>query len=144
MAMSWKDSSHELNVHDAEYLGKLAWLWGNLLPAQRSRIESSVSKDTLRQEHSRHCIIGYAVGAGLANVAPRGNPFLGMVLGFANSIFYDGPNYDLLLGRKATRDERRILDDIYYAKIGNAEHQYRRANELVRLYITSGGAMARI
>lgn len=144
MAMSWKDSSHLINAHDTEYLEKLAWLWGNLSPEQKSRIESSISRDTLRQEHSRHCIIGNAVGAVLAHAAPRGNSFLGIFLGFANSIFYDGPNYDCLLGRKATRDERRLLDDIYYAKIGGSEHQYGRANELVRLYVASGGTLALI
>ena len=144
MAMSWKDSGHRLNAHDVEYLEKLSWLWGNLSPEQKSRIELSVSRDTLRQEHSRHCIIGNAVGAALAHAAPGGNTFLGIFLGFANSIFYDGPNYEYLLGRKPTREERRLLDDIYYAKIGDSEHRYRRANELVRLYAASGGTLALI
>ena len=134
--MSWKDNSHMLSVHELEYLSKIEWLWNRLLPAQRSKIRFSVDNDTLRQEHSKHCIIGEASSQYSTSAIPRDSLFLDMVFGFANSIFYDGPNYDYMLGKKATKEEKRMLDDIYYAKIGTSEHQYKRANDLVRLYIS--------
>lgn len=137
MAMSWKDSSHMPDAHELEYLSKIEWLWNNLSPQQRTRIRFSVDRDTLRQENSRHCIIGEAGSLSISDTAPSENIFLDMVFGFANSIFYDGPNYDHMLGKKATKEEKMILDDIYYAKIGPKGHQYKRANELVRLYMAS-------
>lgn len=136
MAMSWKDNGHTLNAHDLEYLRKIDWLWNHLSTTQKSRIRHSVDSDVLRQENSRHCIIGEAGTLNNPHFMPRDNLFLEMASCLANTIFYDGPNYDYLLGKKTTKEEKRLLDDIYYAKIGSCEHQYKRANELVRIYIS--------
>ena len=135
MAMSWKDNSHALNGQELEYLNKVEWLWNHLSLLQRTKIASSATKNTLKQEHSRHCFIGEAMSSAKLNIVSHDNLFADVFMGFAKTIFYDGPSYDYLLGRKITKEEKEILDDIYYAKIGNAEHQYKRANELVRLYI---------
>ncbi len=140
MAVSPTDSGHLQDAGEREYLEKICWLWIRLTPAQRSRIESSMSRDTLRQEHSRHCIIANAVGETVSDSVPHGNPILAAAFGFANAIFYDGPDYSMLLGRKPAREERVLLDDIYYARMGGLEYQYKRANRLVRSYIS--GLMA--
>ena len=137
MAMSHKDNGHIPSVHELEYLNKIDWLWDRLSPQQRSKIESSVFSNTLRQENSKHCLIGEAVGASSADTIQHDSPILGVIFGLVKAIFYDGPSYEHLLGRRITKEERKILNDIYYAKIGNREHQYRRANELIRLYITN-------
>lgn len=142
MAVSMKDSVHMPDADEMGYLRKIDWFWGRLTPSQRSRIESSISGHTLRQEHSRHCIIANAVGATHSEPAPQRNPFLAMAAGLANAIFYDGPNYEVLLGRKPAAEERALLDDIYYARIGGLEYQYKKANDLVRYYIS--GRMAAV
>src|SRR5574337_741599 len=136
--MSWNDNGRALNAYDLEYLSKIDWLWNRLSPLQRSKVKFSVDNGTLRQENSRSCFISQAVGINGLNAIPHENLLLDIVLGFANAVFYDGPSYDRLLGRKATREERWILDDIYYAKIGSGKHQYRRANELIRRYMLNG------
>ncbi len=135
MAISGIDNGHMSSTHELEYLNKIDWLWNRLSPIQRAKVRSSLSNDMLRQENSNHCIIGEAVGANRKNAISCDNLFLDAVLGFVNAVFYDGPNYDHLLGRKITKEEKDILDDIYYAKIGNKSHQYQRANELVRFYL---------
>jgi exopolysaccharide biosynthesis predicted pyruvyltransferase EpsI len=137
MAMSWYDNSHRLNTHELEYLKKVEYLWNHLSQPQRFVISSSVTSDTLRQENSKHCFIGEAASIKKRNGAPHNNSFVCKVLEFTKIIFYDGPSYDNLLDRRVTREEKKILNDIYYAKIGDREHQYRRANELVRFYIIS-------
>ena len=134
--MSWHDPVRPLDSAEAEYVGKIDWLWSRLSPAQKSDIVSSVSTDTLRQEHSRYCIIGSAEASALPHRAAGGNLLVGIVLEFARAIFYDGPSYEHILGRRATREERMVLDDIYYARIGGVEHQYGRANGLVRYYLS--------
>ncbi|MGH2611799.1 MAG: hypothetical protein ACRDFB_01970 [Rhabdochlamydiaceae bacterium] len=135
MAMSWYDNSHRLNTHDLEYLKKVEYLWNHISQQQRLAISSSVTRDTLRQENSEHCLIGEAIWVKKKNMAPRNNSFVCMALEFIKIIFYDGPSYDNLLDRRVTREEKKILNDIYYAKIGNKEHQYRKANELVKFHI---------
>lgn len=135
MAMSWKDNGHMLNRHEQEYLNKVEWLWNHLSSLQRAKIESSATCDTLKQENSKHCFIGQAIGSAKMSTVPHDNLLVDTFMGFAKAIFYDGPSYDHLLGRKVTKEEKDMLDDIYYAKIGNLEHQYKRANELVRFYI---------
>lgn len=135
MAMSWKDNGHMLNRHEQEYLNKVEWLWNHLSSLQRAKIESSTTCDTLKQENSKHCFIGQAIGSAKMNAVPHDNLFVDAFTGFVKAIFYDGPSYDYLLGRKVTKEEKDMLDDIYYAKIGNFGHQYKRANELVRSYI---------
>lgn len=135
MAMSWYDNGHSLSVADLEYLNKVNWLWNQLSAMQRTKIESSVINDTLRQENSKHCVIGEAMRANRKSVVLYGNPLVCTILGFIKSIFYDGPSYDNLLEREITKEEKEILNDIYYAEIGNYQYHYRRANELVRSYI---------
>ncbi len=137
MAMSWKDNSHALNGHELEYLNKVEWLWNHLSLLQRAKIASSATRNTLKQENSRHCFIGEAIGSAKLNTVSYDNLFVDVFMGLAKTIFYDGPSYDHLIGRKITKEEKEMLDDIYYAKIGNAEHQYKQANELVRLYISN-------
>ncbi|MGI0047594.1 MAG: hypothetical protein ACREBB_10485 [Nitrosotalea sp.] len=135
--MSWYDNSHTPNVHELEYLNKVNWLWSNLSVLQRSEIESSITNDTLRQENSKHCVIGEAMGVNRINAIPDRKLFLDRVLGLVKMIFYDGPSYDNLLERNITKEEKKMLNDIYYAKIGDAEYQYRRANELIRSHIVN-------
>jgi hypothetical protein len=135
MAMSWYDNSHRVDTHELEYLKKVEYLWNHLSQSQRLAILSSMTNNTLRQENSKHCFIGEAVGVKQKNTVPHNNSFVCKVLEFTKIIFYDGPSYDNLLDRRVTREEKKIINDIYYAKIGNKEHQYRRANELVRFHI---------
>lgn len=135
MAMSWHDNSHRLDMHELEYLKKVEYLWNHLSQQQRLAILSSIVNDTLRQESSEHCFIGEAIGTKKRNAVLHNNSFAYKAMELTKMIFYDGPSYDNLLDRKITRDEKEILDDIYYAKIGNLEHQYKRANELIRLHI---------
>ncbi len=140
MAMSWNDNSHMLNVHDLEYLNKIDWLWNQLSLSQRAKIGSSVTNNRLRQENSSHCFIGEAIDSTRKNRLHR-NLFENVFARVAKTIFYDGPSYKHLLDRKILKEEREILNDIYYAKIGNKEHQYKRANELVRLYVFGRSAL---
>ncbi|MDE1726285.1 MAG: hypothetical protein KGH89_03365 [Thaumarchaeota archaeon] len=141
MAMSWYDNSHQLNIHELEYLSKVDWLWNQLSSLQRSKISSSVTSGTLRQENSRHCFIGEAIVVKNTNRISHGNSFVKRIIGFIKIIFYDGPSYDTLLHREVTREEKTMLNDIYYAKIGDSEYQYQRANELVRSYIANNLAI---
>ncbi|MDE1872758.1 MAG: hypothetical protein KGH99_04680 [Thaumarchaeota archaeon] len=135
MAMSWYDNSHRLDAYELEYLKKVEYLWSHLSQPQRLVISSSIANDTLRQENSEHCFIGEAIGAKKRNTVSHNNSFVYKAVELAKMVFYDGPSYDNLLDRRVTREEKEILDDIYYAKIGNREHQYKRANELIRLHI---------
>lgn len=135
--MSWYDNRHPLSLHELEYLNKVDWLWSHLSIPQRSEIELSVTNDTLRQENSKHCFIGEAIEANRTNEIQGGKLFLDTILGLAKAIFYDGPSYDNLLERNITKEEKKMLNDIYYAKIGDIEYQYKRANELIRLYIVN-------
>jgi hypothetical protein len=136
MAMSWHDSSHRLNTHDLEYLKKVDYLWNRLSYPQRLVISSAITNNTLRQENSKHCFIGEAISVKKKNMAPHNNSFAYKILKVIKIMFYDGPSYDNLLDRAITREEKKILNNIYYAKIGNKEHLYKRANEVVRFYIT--------
>ncbi len=135
MAMSWKGSSHALNENEIEYINKVEWLWNHLSLMQRGKIESSVNSNILKQENSKHCFIGEAMCPMEITTVSHDNLFVDIFMGFGKIIFYDGPSYGCLLGRKVTREEKHILDDIYYAKIGNAEHQYKQANKLIRFYM---------
>lgn len=135
MAMSWYDNGHSLSVDDLEYLNKVNWLWNQLSAMQRTKIESSVTNGTLKQENSKYCVIGEAMRANKKSVVPDRNLLVNTILGFIKSIFYDGPSYENLLERELTKEEKKILNDIYYAEIGNHQYHYRRANELVRSYI---------
>ncbi len=136
MAMSWKDNGHTLDVQDLEYLSKIDWLWNHLSLSQKAKVGSSVTSNRLRQENSSHCIIGEAIrSAKTIETIYHENVLLDVFTCFVKTIFYDGPSYNYLLDRKVMKEEREILNDVYYAKIGNKEHQYKRANELVRLYV---------
>ncbi|NHI04453.1 hypothetical protein DYY67_1943 [Candidatus Nitrosotalea sp. TS] len=137
MAMSWYDNSHRLDTHELEYLKKVEYLWNHLSQTQRLAISSSIVNDTLRQENSKHCFIGEAIGTKKRNAVLHNNSFAYKAIELTKMIFYDGPSYDNLLDRRVTREEKEILDDIYYAKIGDLEYQYKRANELIRFHIIS-------
>ena len=52
-----------------------------------------------------------------------------------NIIFFNGPSFNFLLNKKLSMDEKKILYDIYYAKLGNKEHQYQRATKLVTEFV---------
>ena len=131
------DNGHLPDEHDLEYLHKIEWLWNRLSHEQRSRIRDSTNMDMLRQENSRHCIIGEAGHLNNMVALPRENLLLEVVFCLANTVFYDGPSYDHMLGKRATREEKKILDDIYYAKIGTSQHQYQRANALVKMFMAN-------
>lgn len=140
--MPWDPVMPALGADDLEYMQKIDWLWGSLSPYQRSKVTYSIDNGTLRQENSTSCLIGQAVGLHGLDALPRENPILDVLSAIANALFYDGPSYHQLLGRKATQEERRVLDDIYYAKIGGWEHQYARANHLIRRYFARDMAVA--
>ncbi|MDE1861971.1 MAG: hypothetical protein KGI33_03555 [Thaumarchaeota archaeon] len=136
MAAPPHGSAHTIGKNEREYLGKVDWLWNRLSPQQRTRIRMSMISNTLRQENSKLCFIGQASSTMTAIPADHENVLSQIARGFASTIFYDGPNYLPLLGRKATPHEKRILDDIYYAKIGGREHRYKEATELIRRYFS--------
>lgn len=135
MAMSWDDNGHRLNTHELEYLKKVEYLWNRLSHPQRLAISLSIAEDTLRQENSEHCLIGEAISVKKKNRIEYNHSIASKILEFIKIIFYDGPSFDNLLDRSVTREEKKILNDIYYARIGNKEHQYKRANELVKFHI---------
>ena len=124
---------HEFTVHETEYLGKVDWLWRQLSPSQKYKIIYSVTNGTLRQGSCKHCFIAEAINAKVKT--PVNNYLLDKFMQFVNSVFYDGPSYDFLLDTKISLDDRKKLNDIYYAQIGNKEHQYRQATELVKAYV---------
>ena len=120
-----KPGTDEANL---EYLQKIDWLWKQLSDAQRSRIRDAVMEGTLKQHNGEHCINGNALGTKNTNPVHTGGF---MVSTLARIIFYDGPSYDGLVPRKLTGQVRKIVDVIYYARIGGDQHQYERANRLI-------------
>ena len=120
---------------EIQYLEKVDWAWKQLVPSQKSRIVYSVYDGTLRQGSGKHCFIAEAININKIKT-PYDSHLLEKCIQFVSSIFYDGPSYDFLFNREITFHERKILDDIYYARIGNREHCYQRATELVRTYVT--------
>ena len=121
-------------AHEIEYLGKVDWLWRQLSPSQKYKIIYSVTDGTLRQGSGKHCFIAEAISANKAKT-PVNNHLLDKFMHLVNTIFYDGPSYDFLLDTKISPDDRKKLSDIYYARIGNKEHQYQRATELVKAHV---------
>ena len=130
-----EDSARTLGRKEIEYINKIQWLWSRLTSEQRSRIRSSMVNNTLRQENSRQCFIGQATGMSRKEDMRDGSLIFRIANMLKDAMFYDGPSYRRLLGRTATAQEKMILDDIYYAKIGTSGHQYQRANELIRYYL---------
>ena len=125
---------HRFAAQELEYLGKVDWLWQQLTPLQRSKVVYSVTDGALRQESDKHCFIAEATSA---NKIPLDYSLFGKIMRLASTIFYDGPSYDFLLDRKISAEDKKKLNDIYYARIGYREHQYQHATELVRTYVTN-------
>ncbi|HXX05900.1 MAG TPA: hypothetical protein VEJ68_03670 [Candidatus Bathyarchaeia archaeon] len=124
-----------LSPCEIQYLEKVDWTWKQLVPSQKSRIVYSVYDGTLRQGSGKHCFIAEAININKIKT-PHDSHLLEKCIQFVSDIFYDGPSYDFLFDREITSHERKILDDIYYARIGNREYGYQRATELVRMYVT--------
>jgi len=121
-------------AHEAEYLVKVDWLWQQLSSSQKSKIVYSVTDGALKQESSKHCFIAEAISASKVKTPVR-NYSLHQIMQFANIVFYDGPSYDFLLDTKISTEDKEKLNDIYYARIGNREHRYKKATELVKAYV---------
>jgi hypothetical protein len=121
-------------THETEYLEKVNWLWHQLSHSQKSKIVYSVTDGTFRQGSGKHCFIAEAINANKVKT-PVNNYLLDKFMQLASTVFYDGPSYDFLFDTKISSDDRKKLNDIYYARIGNREHQYQRATELVRAYV---------
>lgn len=125
---------HGFTIHETKYLGKVDWLWQQLTPSQKYKIVYAVTNDTLRQGSGKHCFIAEAISANKVKT-PVSNYLLDKFMQLASTVFYDGPSYDFLLDKKISPDDRKKLNDIYYARIGSKEHQYQRATELVKTYV---------
>lgn len=126
---------YRFTAQEMEYLDKLDWAWHQLLPMQRSKIVSSVTDGTLRQGSDKHCFIAEAITAN-RKISASNDSLLDKISIIARAIFYQGPSFDLLFHRDISAEDRKKLNDIYYARIGPREHQYQRATELVRTYVT--------
>lgn len=131
------DPHLRFDTEEADYIAKIEWLWTKLTPAQQSQVTDAVRAGRLSQRNSKRCIIGEASSANMAEIPNDRDPFRSGMAKFARSIFYDGPTYDGLLGRSVTGEEKKRLDDIYYARIGNSFHQYDRASMLARDFVHS-------
>ena len=131
--MSGTNSPEDYTVHEIEYLTKVDWLWQQLSPLQRSKVTYSVTDGILKQGSDKHCFIAEASTNKIKT--PVNNYLRDKFMQLVDIIFYDGPSYDFLLDTKISSDCRKKLNDIYYARIGNKEHQYHRATELVRSYV---------
>jgi len=128
---------HPLTKEEIEYLDKVGWLWQQLSPVQRSKIVCSVTDGTLRQGSGKHCFIAEAMNATKLKEPSFNHSWFDKILKLARNIFYDGPSYDYLLYRRFSAEDKRKLNDIYYSRIGDKEHQYQRTTELVRSYVTT-------
>ncbi len=135
--VSKMDELQNLTQNDIEYMENLDWLWNQLSPMQRSQIVYSVTKEILSQQSRSHCFIGEAIGAKRIQVISERKSLFGHILRLVNTIFCNGSCYDDLLERKLSTEDKKKLNKIYYAQVGITEHQYQRANKLVRVYITS-------
>ena len=114
--------SHGYTTHEIEYLEKVDWLWHQLSQSQKTKIIYSVTDGTLSQGSCKHCLIAEAINAKAKTVA--NNHLFHRFIQLSNTVFYDGPSYDFLLQVKISLDDRKKLNDIYYARIGIREHQY--------------------
>jgi hypothetical protein len=128
---------HQFTSQEIEYIDKIDWLWQQLSALQRCKIVYSVANGSLKQGSDKHCFIAEAISANVVKAPLRNYSILERVSRFVRSIFYDGPSYDHVLDRKITDEDRKILNDIYYARIGKKEHQYQRATRLVRACLTN-------
>jgi hypothetical protein len=125
------------SAQEIDYLEKVEWLWQQLSPSQKSTIVYSVTDGTLRQGSGKHCFIAEAISANKIKTPVSNDSLLDKIMRLVSIIFYDGPPYDLLLDKKISSEYRKKLNDIYYARIGDREHQYQKATELVRVYVTN-------
>ena len=132
--MSGTQTPEDYTAYEMEYLGKVDWLWRQLSPSQKSKIVYSIIDNTLRQGSGKHCFIAEAISANKVKT-PVNNYLFDKFMQLVSTVFYDGPSYDFLLDTKISPDDRKKLNDIYYARIGNREHQYQRATELVKSHI---------
>jgi hypothetical protein len=122
-------------AQEMEYLGKLDWAWYQLLPQQRSNIVNSVIDGTLRQGSNKHCFIAEAMSTN-RKISVYNDSLLDKISRIVKAVFYQGPSFDLLFHRDFSAEDRKKLNDVYYARIGDREHQYQKATELVRVYVT--------
>lgn len=136
MPGTYNPESYRFTAQETEYLNKVEWLWDQLSSIQRSKIVYSVTNGTIRQGSGKHCFIAEAISANIVEVPLCNYSFFDKIVRLVRAIFYEGPSFDFLLDRKISVEDRKKLNDIYYARIGNKEHQYRRATELVRTYVT--------
>ena len=134
MSGTYPPEDHSFTVHETEYLGKVDWLWRQLSPSQKYKIIHSLTDGTLRQGSGKHCFIAEAISANKIKTQVD-NYFLHNFMYLVSAVFYDGPSYDFLLDIEISLDDRKKLNDIYYARIGNREHQYQRATELVKAHV---------
>jgi hypothetical protein len=133
--VSGTHTPEDFTVQEIEYLGKVEWLWQQLSPSQKYKIVYSVTDDTLRQGSGKHCFIAEAISANKVKTSVSNHSLLDKIMKLVSTVFYDGPSYDFLI-KKISSDDRKKLNDIYFARIGNREHQYQKATELVRAYVT--------
>ena len=131
MSGTYPPEDYGFTVHETEYLEKVDWLWRQLSPPQKYKIIHSVTDGTLRQGSGKHCFIVEAINANKVKT-PVNNYLLDKFMQLASTVFYEGPSYDFLLDTRISSDDKEKLNDIYYARIGNKEHQYKRATELVK------------
>jgi hypothetical protein len=120
---------------EIEYLGKVEWLWQQLSSSQKYKISHAVTDGTLRQGSSKHCFIAEAISANKVKTSVSSYSLFDKIMQLVTIVFYDGPSYDFLLDKKISSDDREKLNDIYYARMGDKEHQYQKATELVRTYV---------
>lgn len=112
-------------------------MWQQLSLSQRSKIVHCASDGSLRQGSGKHCFIAEAISANKIKSPMYNDSLIDKALRLVRGIFYEGPSFEFLLEREISNEARKKLDDIYYARIGNREHQYRRATELVRSYVSN-------
>lgn len=129
-------SPEDYTAQEIEYLGKVEWLWQQLSPSQKYKIVYSVTDGALRQGSDKHCFIAEAISTNKVKTSVSNYSLFYKIMQLVNTVFYDGPSYDFLLDKKISSDDRKKLNDIYYARIGDKEYQYQKATELVRAYVT--------
>lgn len=136
MLRNFRPEDGQFTSQEIEYIDKIEWLWQQLSPLQKSKIIYSVTSGTLKQGSDKHCFIAEAIGAN-EKAALRKYSTFDRVNRLFRSILYEGPSYDFVLGRKISIEEKKILNEIYYARVGKKEHQYHKATQLIRAYVAS-------
>jgi hypothetical protein len=138
MDMESKSGQRQIqNQNDKQYMERLEWLWSQLTPLQRSQIAYSVGEKILRQQSSSHCFIGEAIYIKKIQGTMERRSICDHIQSLLKTIFWNGPSYDDLLEEKVSAEDKKKLDEIYFAQIGPREHQYQRANNLVRGFVAN-------